>query len=34
MNSARVSVEEVEQAVAVLPPLLERTRLLEELQDN
>ncbi len=34
MNSARVSVEEVEQAVGVLRPLLERTRLLEELQDN
>ena len=34
MNSTRVSVEEVEQAVAVLRPLLERTRLLEELQDN
>ena len=34
MASPRVSVEEVEQAVAVLRPLLERTRLLEELQDN
>ncbi len=34
MNSARVSVGEVEHAVSVLRPLLERTRLLEELQDN
>jgi signal transduction histidine kinase len=34
MHSPRVSIEEVEQAVAVLRPLLERTRLLEELQDN
>jgi len=34
MTSARVSVDEVEQAVTVLRSLLERTRLLEELQDN
>ena len=34
MGSPRVSVDEVEHAVAVLRPLLERTRLLEELQDN
>ncbi|WP_424949671.1 sensor histidine kinase [Deinococcus sp.] len=34
MNAPRVSVDEVEHAVSVLRPLLERTRLLEELQDN
>jgi signal transduction histidine kinase len=34
MHSARVDVGEVEHAVSVLRPLLERTRLLEELQDN
>ncbi len=34
MDSPRVSVDEVEHAVTVLRPLLERTRLLEELQDN
>ena len=34
MKSPRVSVDEVENAVAVLRPLMERTRLLEELQDN
>ncbi|WP_407570317.1 sensor histidine kinase [Deinococcus altitudinis] len=34
MNSAQVGVSEVEHAVSVLRPLLERTRLLEELQDN
>ena len=34
LNAPQVSVDEIEHAVAVLRPLLERTRLLEELQDN
>ncbi|GGJ60687.1 hypothetical protein GCM10008939_00520 [Deinococcus aquiradiocola] len=34
MQAPAVNVEEVEQAVSVLRPLLERTRLLEELQEN